>query len=61
MAEISAPTLAKKWGVSRSHIYNLVNRQHDPIPHSRVGQRITINEAEARMWRDRQTRAAHAA
>lgn len=61
MAEISAPALAKKWGVSRSHIYNLVNRHHDPIPHSRVGQRITIDEAAARRWRNRQTPTAHAA
>lgn len=61
MANISVPKLANQWGVSRSHLYNLVKRKNDPLPVKRIGARMVVDEAEACMWRERETRAAKAA
>lgn len=56
MSDISIPKLAEKWGVSRSHLYNMANRKHDPLPVHRIGARRVVNVHEATMWRNRETR-----
>lgn len=41
-------------GVSRSTVYNLAGRKHDPLPAYRIGRRVVFDSAEVRAWKRNQ-------
>lgn len=41
-------------GVSRSTIYNLARRAHDPLPAYRINRRVVFDSAEVRAWKRKQ-------
>lgn len=47
-----AKDVARKYGVSRAHVYNLVERGE--IPHRKVGTAIRFNMDEVDEWMPRQ-------
>jgi excisionase family DNA binding protein len=55
MAELmTAQQVAKRLHRSRSAIYSLINRKHDPLPGRRIGGSWCIHEKEFWQWFNRQ-------
>lgn len=55
---ITPDELAATWRVSRNHIYDLMRRERNPLPGTRIGRRISIDPAAAAAWLEAEQKGA---
>jgi excisionase family DNA binding protein len=56
MSRMSVAQVAERWGCSRQHIYNLINR--GTLPTFRIGSLIRLREEDVTQYEDLQLQAA---